>query len=126
MLSAREKADLHNGFPMLDSMLDFLTSKSRTVTRFLPKTVTISGQNRHTQRQSVFDESNEVQHNKTVLFYTRKKYDFTRRSVRNLISYFFIPEKSTILPVALCETSFYPSLSAFSMTFNSVALPVQI
>ena len=115
---------------------------------------------------------------KTVLFHTQKKYDFTRRSVRGLISYFFTPEKSTILPVAPCETSyayfftpekstiltlapceassyfftpekstilpvapcetsyrtfsrskkvrFYPSLRAFSMTFNSVTLPVQI
>ena len=72
-----------------------------------------------------------------VLFHTPKKYDFARRSVRGLISYFFTPQKSTILPVALCETSyrtfsypkkvrFYPSLRAFSMTFNSVALPVQI
>ena len=37
-----------------------------------------------------------------VLFHTRKKYDFARRSVRDLISYFFTPEKSTILPVAPC------------------------
>ena len=60
-----------------------------------------------------------------------------KRIVRDLISYFFTPEKSTILPFAPCEASyrtflhpekvrFYPSLRAFNMTFNSVALPVQI
>ena len=36
---------------------------------------------------------------KTVLFHTPKKYDFTRRSLRDLISYFFTPQKSTILPL---------------------------
>ena len=65
--------------------------------------------------------SNEAQHNKTVLFYTRKKYDFTLRSVRGLISYFFTPEKSTILPFVRDfnrtfshpkKVRFYPSLRA--------------
>ena len=36
-----------------------------------------------------------------VLFRTRKKYDFTLRSVRDLISYFFTLEKSTILLPAI-------------------------
>ena len=99
---------------MFNSLSNFSASKCWTRSWFLTKTVTISGQDRHTQRNLFSTSSNETQFNKNrtfshpkkvrfypslrarphiVLFHARKKYDFTSRSVRDLICVLFHTRK---------------------------------